>query len=252
MLRLAFLLAGACVVAIFSFGTAAGDDKPDAKKKKVAAGVAERIWWGEEFELTLTAPGTGEKFQRTQDGTVWDHLVFSNCFGTDGKGALVAVVRFPKTKDEYTLRSFGPAEDLYAIQTYQLEKTFPKLNKNLVAGVKPGADVKVGEIELPAATKEIDPIPRSLVPVVMTAALKYEEKRPELVLRVKKDSVLFFPRADQAQWTVRRDGDRLFLTTGCHDRMYYATFQVEFKKSGPKDGDWEYVRVYGEEKFKGE
>src|SRR4249920_2790892 len=114
MTRLAFRLAGACAVALFSFGTA-GDDKPDAKEQK----AAERIWWGADFELTLTAPGTGEKFQRTRAGTVWDHLVFSNCFAADGKGSIVAVVRFPKTKDEYTLRSFGPAEDLYAIQTYQ-------------------------------------------------------------------------------------------------------------------------------------
>src|SRR5262245_44223109 len=103
MTRLAFLLAGACIVAPFRFGTAA-DDKPEAKEKKGAALVAERIWWGAEFELTLTAPETGEKFQRTQAGTVWDDLVFSNCFAADGKGALVAVVRFPKTKDEYTLR----------------------------------------------------------------------------------------------------------------------------------------------------
>jgi hypothetical protein len=247
MTRLAFLLAGACAVALVSFG-AAGDDKPEAKEQK----VAERIWWGEEFELTLSAPGTGEKFQRTRAGTVWDHLVFRNCFAADGKGAIVAVVRFPKTKDEYTLRSFGPAEDLYAIQTYQLEKTFPTLYKDLVDGAKNSADVTVGGIELPANAKEIDPIPRALVPVVMTAARKYEEKRPELVLRVKKHSVLFFPRADKADWTVRREGGRLFLTTGCHDRMYYATFHVEFKKVGPEDGDWEYVRVYGEEKFKGE
>jgi hypothetical protein len=251
MTRLAFLLAGACVVALFSFGTAA-DDKPEAKEKKGAALVAERIWWGAEFELTLTAPDTGEKFQRTQAGTVWDHLVFSNCFVADGKGALVAVVRFPKTKDEYTLRSFGPAEDLYAIQTYKLEKTFPKLYKKLVDGAKNSADVKVEEIEWPAKANEIDPIPRALVPAVMTAARKYEEKRPELVLRVKKDSVLFFPRADKTDWTVHRTGDRLFLTTSCHDKMYYARFRVEFKKSGPEDRDWEYVRVYGEEKWKGE
>lgn len=248
MTRLTLLLAGACVAAHFSFGTAA-DDKPEAKKG--AALVAERVWWGAEFELTLTAPDTGEKFQRTQAGNVWDHLVFNNCFVADGKGAFVAVVRFPKTKDEYTLRSFGPAEDLYAIQTYQLEKTFPKLHKKLVDGGKNSADVKVGGIEIPAKAKEIDPIPRALVPVVMTAALKYEEKRPELMLRVKKNSVLFFPRADKASWSVRRDGDRLFLAMGCLDRMYHATFIVEFEKTGAKD-DWEYVRVYGEEKFKGE
>jgi hypothetical protein len=246
MTRLAFLLAGAGVVTLVGFG--AGDDKPEAKAQK----VAEQIWWGDEFELTLTAAGTGEKFERTRTGTVWDHLVFGNCFAADGKGSVVAFVRFPKTKDEYTLHSFGPAEDLYAIQTYQLEKTFPKLYKGLVNGAKNSADVAVGGIDLPATAKEIDPIPVALVPVVMTAALKYEEKRPELVLRAKKHSVLFFPRADKANWTVSRDGDRLFLTTGCHDRMYHATFRVEFKKSGPKDGDWEYTRIYGEEKWKGE
>ena len=158
MTRLAFLLAGACVVALVSFGTA-GDDKPEAKEQM----VAERIWWGAEFELTLTAPGTGEKFQRTRAGTVWDHLVFSNCFAADGKGAIVAVVRFPKTNEEFTLRTFGPAEDLYAIQTYQLEKTFPKLFKNLVDGAKDSADVKVVEIEWPAKANVIDPIPRALV-----------------------------------------------------------------------------------------
>ena len=185
-----------CVVAFCSFGTAA-DDKSEAKEKKGAASIAERIWWGTEFDLTLNAPDTGEKFQRTQAGTVWDHLVFSNCFAADGKGAFVAVVRFPDAKDVYTIRSFGPAEDLYAIQTYRLEKTFPKLYKKLMDGVKNSADVKVGGIELPANAKEIDPIPRALVPVVMTAARKYEEKRPELVLRVKKDSVLFFPRGER-------------------------------------------------------
>ena len=107
MTRRAFLLAGACVVALLSFGTAA-DDQPEAKKTGAAL-VADRVWWGAEFELTLTAPDTGEKFQRTRAGVVWDHLVFSNCFAADGKGALVAVVRFPKTKDEFTLRSIGPA-----------------------------------------------------------------------------------------------------------------------------------------------
>ena len=49
------------------------------------------------------------------------------------------------------------------------------------------------------------------------------------------------------------DGERLFLTTGCHDKMYYAMFHVEFKKQvGGNADDWEYVRVYGEELFKGE
>jgi hypothetical protein len=251
MTRLVLLLAGACVIVLFRFGAAA-DDKPEAKKKD-AASVAERIWWGEEFELTLTAPGTGEKFQRTRAGVVWDHLVFSNCFAADGKGALVAVVRFPETKDEFTLRSVGPAEDLYALRIYQLEKTFPELHKKIVGGAKDTPDVKVGQPRLPANLKETDPVPNRLLPVVMAAGMKYEEKRPELMLRVKKNSHLFFPRAENAAWSIHIDGDRLFVTSGCHDRMYYATFQVEFrKKAGGIANEWEYVRVYGEEMFKGE
>ena len=251
MTRLAFLLAGACVVALFSFGAAA-DDQPEAKKTGAAL-VADRVWWGAEFELTLTAPGTGEKFQRRRAGVVWDHLVFSNCFAADGKGALVAVVRFPKTKDEFTLRSIGPAEDLYALQIYQLERTFPKLHKKIVDGAKDTPDVKVGQPKRPDNLKETDPVPKRLLPVVMAAGMKYEEKRPELMLRVKKDSHLFFPRAEKVAWSIHIDGDRLFVTTRCRDRMYYATFHVEFrKKASGIANEWEYVRVYGEEKFKGE
>ena len=101
----------------------------------------------------LTAPDTGEKFQRTRAGVVWDHLVFSNCFAADGKGALVAVVRFPKTNDEFTLRSVGPAEDLYALQIYQLEKTFPKLHKKIVDGAKAFIE-EVRSGKFPAARDE--------------------------------------------------------------------------------------------------
>jgi hypothetical protein len=252
MTRLVFLLAGACVVTLSSFGPAA-DAQPKAKKTGAAL-VADRLWWGAEFELTLTAPDTGERFQRTRDGVVWDHLVFSNCFAADGKGALVAVVRFPKTKDEFTLRSVGPAEDLYALQTYQLEKTFSKLHKKIVDGAKDTPDVKIGQPQLPDNLKETDPVPKRLLPVVMAAGMKYEEKRPELMLRVqKKNSHLFYPRAETVAWSIHVDGDRLFVTTGCHDRMYHATFRVEFrKKAGGIANEWEYVCVHGKEEFKGE
>ena len=248
MTRLAFLLAAACVVVLCSFGTA-GDDKPKANEER----GAELIGSGAEFELTLTAPDTGEKFQRTQEAVVWDDLVFSNCFAADGKGALVAVVRFPKTKDEFTLRSIGPAEDLYSLQIYKLEKTFPKLHKKIVDGAKDTPDVKIGQFGLGYKLKETDPVPNRLLPVVMAAGMKYEEKRPELMLRVKKDSYLFFPRAETAAWSIHIDGDRLFVATSCHDKMYHARFHVEFrKKAGGIAKEWEYVRVYGEEQFKGE
>jgi hypothetical protein len=252
MTRLVFLLAGACVLTLYSFGTAA-DDQPKVKKAGAAL-VANRVWRGAEFDLTLTAPDTGEQFQRARDGVVWDHLVFSNCFAAEGKGAFVAVVRFPKTKDEFTLRSLGPAEDLYALRIYQLEKTFPKLYKKIVDGAKDTPDVKVGQPKLPDNLKATSPVPKRLLPVLKAAGMKYDEKRPELMLRVKKqNSHLFFPRAEKVAWSIHIDADRLFVTTGCHDRMYSATFHVEFRrKAGGVANEWEYVCVYGEEKFKGE
>jgi hypothetical protein len=252
---LKYLLVAVCLVALLGSGAAA-DDKPDAKEKELkgAALVADRIWWGKEFELTLTAPDTGEKFQRARAGVVWDHLVFSNCFALDGKGGLSAVVKFTRTGDTFTLRSIGPAEDIYAIRTYQLEKTFPKHLKKVVDAVKDTPDVKVGSVDLPKTAKEIDPIPSYLLPVCAAAAVKYEEKRPELMLRVKKEhSHLFFPQAGRSSWYLQRDGDRLFVTAGCSDKMFYARFQVEFKKkAGGGDGEWEYVRIHGMEEWKGE
>ena len=113
--------------------------------------------------------------------------------------------------------------------------------------------MRPGQPKLPGDVKGTDPVPTRLLPVVMAAGMKYEEKRPELMLRVQKDSHLFFPRAENAAWSIHIDGDRLFVTTGCHDKMYHATFHVEFrKKAGGIANEWEYVCVYGEEQFKGE
>lgn len=243
--------AAVCVVALGGVGPAAEPEKTGA------ALVAERIWWGAEFELTLTAPDTGEKFQRTRAGVVWDHLAFSNCFATDGKGALVAVVRFPKTKDEYTLRSVGPAEDLYAVSILSAEKSFPKLVKNTAAAAKDTPDVVVGADprgRVPAkGEKEISPVPGYLLRQVAAAAVKYEEKRPELLLRIRSEgSHLFFPAAGRASWAVTRDGDRLFVSTGCADKMYAAEFHFEFEKAGAGEGEWKYVRTHAHHYFKGE
>lgn len=248
MARFKCVFALGCVVALFGFGTAAEPEKEQPKDPMKT--IADRLYYGAEFELTLTAADTGEKFQRTRKATVFDELVINNCFAPEGKGGLTATVKFTKSGQEFALRSVGPAEDIYAIQTYQLEKTFPKHLKKLVDAAKDTPDVKVGQADVPKDAKAIDPIPPHLLRVFAAAAVKYEEKRPELMLRVKKDSVLFFPRAGQGYWSMHRDGDRLFVTTSCSDRMYYAKFRVEFTKKG--DGEWEYVRTHGLEAFKGE
>jgi hypothetical protein len=245
------LLTSGLVLTLIGFGPAA--EPKEEKAKDPMKVVADRLYFGWEFELTLTATDTGEKLQRTREATAFDLLVIKNCFAVEGRGGLTAVVKFTKTGDEFTLRSVGAAEDIYAIQTYKLEKTFPKHFKKLVDGAKETPDVKVGSPDLPAKAKAIDPVPSYMLSVCAAAATKYEEKRPELMLRVKKHSVLFFPPAGESQWSVHRDGDRLFVTAHCHDKMYYAAFQVEFrKKEGGGDAEWEYVRVHGLERFKGE
>jgi hypothetical protein len=245
------LLTSVCALTLLGFGASA--EPKEEKAKDPMKVVADRLYFGWEFELTLTAADTGEKFQRAREATAFDLLVIKNCFAVEGKGGLTAVVKFTKTGDEFTLRSVGPAEDIYAIQTYQLEKTFPKHFKKLADVAKGTPDVKVGSPNLPAKAKAIDPVPSHLLPVFAAAAVKYEEKRPELMLRVKKHSALFFPPAGGSQWSAHRDGDRLFVAAHCSDKMYYAVFSVEFrKKEGGGDGEWEYVRVHGLEEFKGE
>ena len=245
------VLVSVCVLSLLGFGPAA--EPKEEKPKDPMKVVADRLYYGAEFELTLTAADTGEKFQRTREAGAFDLLVIKNCFAVEGKGGLTAVVKFTKTGDEFALRSVGAAEDIYAIQTYQLEKTFPKHFKKLVDGAKDTPDVKVGAPDLPANAKVIDPVPSYMLMVCAAAAMKYEEKRAELMLRVKKHSVLFFPRPGESQWSVRRDGDRLVVTAHCSDKMYYARFGVEFKKKeGGGDAEWEYVRTHGLEEFKGE
>jgi hypothetical protein len=249
MTWLKFLFASACA-ALLGVGIAA---QPREKDKDPIAVIAERMYFGDEFALTLTAADTGEKFERTREATVWDHLAFRNCFSKDGKGALTAVVRFTKTGKEYTLRTTGPADDLYLVHILDLQKPFAKWQKAALAAVKDSPDVTVGECEVPRGAKSVDPVPGFLLGAVAAAAVKYEEKRAELFLRVRKRSHLFFPPAAKAQWSVYRDGDRLYVTTGCVDKMYHATFRVEFKKKrGGGEAEWEYVGLRGQEAWKGE
>jgi hypothetical protein len=237
-----------CAALLLGVGPAAGEEK-----KSLDATVYERLYDGEQCELTLTVPETGEKFQKTLKCGAFSGLAFRNCFASGGKGAFVAVVRFPETGDSYNLRTTGLAEDLYLVHILDLQTSFAKWHKVAMAGVKASPDVTVGECEVPRGAKQIEPVPGYLLGAVAAAAVKYEEKRAELFLRVRKDSHLFFPPAGKAHWSVYRDGDRLFITTGCSDKMYYATFRVEFrKKPGGGDGEWEYVALRGLEAFKGE
>jgi hypothetical protein len=140
------------------------------------------------------------------------------------------------------------------VRVLQLQKSFAKWYKKAHAGVKDSPDVVVGNPRKPSKGEvEIHRVPAHLLSAVAAAAVKYEEKRPELSLRGRqKHSRLYFPPAAEAPWRVTRDGDQLFVKTWCVDKMYAATFEVEFRKVGTGEGEWEYVRLRGEEYWKGE
>lgn len=78
---------------------------------------------------------------------------------------------------------------------------------------------------------------------------KYDERRADLIARLKR-SLLYFPPAKAADWSLARDGDHLYVSTTCVDRMYVARFTVELTRDGDKK--WKYVRLLASELFKGE
>jgi hypothetical protein len=237
-----------CVTSLLAVGAAA----PPRSEAAMMAILRKRQWYGTEFILRLTVADTGETFTRKGKVNAFEHLALKNCFAANGKGAFTAVLRFPETDEEITLRTAGLAEDFYLVHILGLQKPFAKWLARARGGVKPSPDVAVGpRRERTKDAKAIDAVPPYLLGAVGAAAVKYEEKRAELFLRVRRHSHLYFPPAEKTQWRVIRDGDRLFVETGCSDRMYFAVFDIEFRKVGG-DGEWEYVRMSCEERFKGE
>jgi hypothetical protein len=49
---------------------------------------------------------------------------------------------------------------------------------------------------------------------------------------------------------VTANKDRLWLDTGCVDKMYAAHFRVELRKT--REGEWAVARILAREFFKGE
>jgi hypothetical protein len=237
-----------CVNSLLAAGAAA----PPWTEADMMKILKERSWYGTEFILRLTVADTGETYTRKGNVNVFERLALKNCFAANGKGAFTAVIRFPETDEEITLRTAGLADDFYLVHFLVLQKPFAKWLAKARGGVKPSPDVSVGPgRERTKDAKVIDPVPLYLLGAVGAAAVKYEEKRAELFLRVRRHSHLYFPPAEKTQWRVVRDGDRLFVEAGCSDRMYFAVFDIEFRKVGG-DGEWVYVRMSGEERFKGE
>jgi hypothetical protein len=230
-------------------GRAHADDR-DADPAQVLA----ELNYATPYELTLSTPETGETLHREGRGDAFVAWALATCLSADGRGAFRAEVRLPAAGRNLTLRSVGPAEDFYLAYALKLDESFAKWLRKARAAAGDSPDVVIDADERYTERGEgvLDPVPAELLPVVAAAAAKYEEKRPELVLRARRSphrSRLFFPPAAKAGWSVRREGDRLVVTAACVDRMYVARFDVEYRKAA---GGWEYVRLHAREEFKGE
>src|SRR5262245_58405047 len=123
MVRLKCVIAFACVACLLGFGAAAEPEKEKEKPmpESPVEVATKQMEDGAKFELTLVVADTNENLQLTREAGVFDELAFSNCFSANGKGAFTATVRYAKTGDTFTLRTAGPAEDLYLAHIYDLQ-----------------------------------------------------------------------------------------------------------------------------------
>jgi hypothetical protein len=240
----------AFLVSVFVAAGAANAADRDADLAKILAKLEDQT----PYELTLSTPETGETPHCEGMLNPSLDLTLRTCLAADGRGAFRAVIRLPAADRTLTLRTAGPAEDFYLVYALELDEPFAKWLQKARAAVEdsPGVVIDSDQAYTLRPHGRVDPVPSDYLQVVAAVAAKYEEKRPQLVLRARRRSHrswLFFPPAAKAGWGVRRNGDRLVVTTSCADRMYVARFDIEFRKNA---GGWEYVRLHAREEFKGE
>ncbi len=180
-------------------------------------------------------------------------ILSTTCAGTPG-GAVRAVVRL-LGRPAYTLRTRGLAEDLYLLRCLPVGERFADWVKKVTPAASPdvlvfnerrAASRGFEEAKKKAADARPVEMTKELAPAAALAAEEYARRRAELITRLG-GSYLFYPKSPR--WALWRDGDALFATAGCHDRMYHARFTVELKRDGKT---WKFVRLLAEESFKGE
>jgi hypothetical protein len=91
-------------------------------------------------------------------------------------------------------------------------------------------------------------ITAELLPAMKVAKARYDERRAELIGRLCR-SLLFYPPAQDLHWLCERDGDHLFVSASCGDRMFSAFFTVVLERA---EGNWHYRRLLGTEVCRGE
>jgi hypothetical protein len=225
----------------------------------VVEAALSRISKSREYTMRISIPGGGEhvmKFKAQDDGegTTWGGWrivpnLIPKAIPDDGrgKGQVTLTLEFPGQKDSIVLKSRGPAEDIYLLRTCVPEKDSAKLIEKMTPDSK--LVVAWPEKEPELAVEPLKKVPDELAAAVKLGNDAYEARRPELIRRFSS-SFLFYPPTAAKDWTVRVGKDRLWLDTGCHDRMYAAHFRVELRKTDK--GEWEIARILAKEYFKGD
>jgi hypothetical protein len=205
---------------------------PQIKKEKPRQWVADH-WYGHRMVPHVLLQACGEPAK----GSVQVELSLA---GEGDKGK----------KEIYVMRSAGLAADVYLVSALGMQKQFAQWLAKAVPDSKEVQPLKP-DGERPIAEGKDVKLTDELKPVLAAATDKYNEQRPELLKRFG-GSFLFYPlrKEKERDWAIVRIGDKLVFETSCADRMFYATFRLEFQQA--KDGKWQYVRTLAAEEFKGE
>jgi hypothetical protein len=239
--------------------TASADEKPAP-----AVIAATRIAAVEEYTLRVSFPGGADKVLRftNQKGdtensrTGWRVMPYVLPFATaaDGKGQVKLSFEFPGQKEPTMLRSAGLTEDVYLLRLFGDEKESKKWLDKVVPESKlvvpwPEKDAHLWDWEPKPVGDRLEKVPPKLAAAVKLGTDAYAANRPELMRRFGQ-SLLYYPLAPEQRWAVTVGKDALWLETGCADRMFAAFFRVELQKT--KKGEWEVIRIFAKEVFKGE
>lgn len=219
------------------------------------------------YEVTLSVAETGESFAAAgQVGDIQrvdlrDRVVsppsvcrFEDWCAADGTGAIEATVRLPASGETFTMRTRGRAEDLIVARFYDAQPSLAKWFKKTRDAIGSYSDVVAGrdaDFFLhkrlgDEGWESVAPVPAELLPVVAAAAAKYEQKRPEIIVRQLLPNIAP-PAAGEMRWDVARKGDRL-LVSGTFGHYYTGNVQLEFRRVRDH---WEYVRLQVTEIFIG-
>ena len=189
--------------------------------------------------------------------------VLTRACGSPERGSVQVNVILKDRKGAYTFQSRGLAEDIYILQSLPCKERYADWLKKAVPTSKDVLLSRQNFLQPPYAEEASEEFQQArakqqkvskvemtteLEPAVTLAKAKYDERRAELIGRLCR-SLLFYPEAKNLKWACERDGDQVFVSASCVDRMYWASFTVELERA---DGKWQYRRLLGSEVCKGD